>query len=79
MERIKQKERILVHLQLYGSITSDEAQRFYGIARLASRIAELRKRGFPIESETECGLNRYGEKCRYSRYYFGEVNECRTE
>lgn len=44
-----QRLRIMKHLQQYGSITSLEALREYGIMRLASRISELRKRGEKIE------------------------------
>ena len=63
-----QCERILRHLEDYGSITSLEAVREYGIMRLASRINDLRKRGFPIVTETVTGKNRYGEATSYARY-----------
>lgn len=63
-----QCERIMRHLEDYGSITSAEAQMEYGIARLASRVSELRKLGFPIEREMVRGKNRYGEPTRYAKY-----------
>lgn len=63
-----QCERILRHLEDYGSITSLEAVREYGIMRLASRINNLRKRGYPIVTETVTSKNRYGETTRYARY-----------
>ena len=79
MERTKQKDMIMLHLARYGSITSNEAKDRYAIARLASRINELRKMGFPIVKETECGVNKFGEKVFYSRYFLKEVGECRIE
>lgn len=63
-----QCERILRHLEDYGSITSLEAMTEYGIMRLASRISDLKKLGYPIIGDTETGKNRYGEETRFSRY-----------
>ena len=63
-----QCERILRHLEDYGSITSLEAMSEYGIMRLASRVNDLRKRGYPIVTETVTGKNRYGEATSYARY-----------
>lgn len=63
-----QCERIIRHLNDYGSITSLEAMREYGIMRLASRISDLRSRGYRIKVESIEGVNRYNEKTRYARY-----------
>ena len=68
-EKLTQRERILRHLNDYGSITSLEAMTEYGIMRLASRISDLKKAGYDIRSVTETGRNRYGEPTSYSRYY----------
>lgn len=65
---MNQKERILRHIDDYGSITTMEAYNEYGITRLPSRVFELREMGFPIVGERETALNRYGEKVSYSRY-----------
>ena len=63
-----QCERIIRHLNDYGSITSLEAMKEYGIMRLASRISDLRRRGYIIKVESIEGVNRYNEKTRYARY-----------
>lgn len=63
-----QSERIIRHLQDYGSISSLEAVQEYGIMRLASRISELKKSGIPIHREMVAGKNRYGEATSYARY-----------
>lgn len=67
-----QRTRILNHLDKFGSITSLEAMQLYGIMRLASRISELRKSGYDIETVTEKGKNRYGEDTAYARYVMNE-------
>lgn len=65
-----QCDRIIRHLEDYGSITSLEAMKEYGIMRLASRITDLKRRGYKIVSETVSGENRYGETTYYSKYRF---------
>lgn len=67
-----QNERIIRHLNEYGSITPLEALSEYGIMRLASRISDLRTRGgYDIRREMVEGRNRYGEPTRYARYTLG--------
>ena len=65
----KQEQRILKYFDDFGSITSLEAIRDLGIMRLASRICDLRKKGFTIQKQTENAVNRYGERCTITRYY----------
>lgn len=66
-----QNQRILRHLQDYGSITQGEAFTEYGIMRLASRVNDLRRAGHPIITERVDSVNRYGEKVHYGRYRMG--------
>lgn len=63
-----QNERIIRHLKDYGSITSLEAINEYSILRLASRICDLKDKGYDIKSEPVKAKNRYGEPIRYARY-----------
>lgn len=63
-----QTQRVLRHLEDYGSITQMDAMKDYGIMRLAARVDELRKAGHPIITERVEGRNRYNEKTRYARY-----------
>jgi hypothetical protein len=67
-----QNERILDYIDQFGSITQLEALRDLGVMRLASRISDLRRLGFPIKSEIITVENRYGEKCRVKRYSYDE-------
>lgn len=64
-----QTEKILRHLQEHGEITAYEAVQEYGIMRLAGRVADLKKAGYPIQSRTTRGKNRFGEPVCYSTYY----------
>lgn len=66
-----QCERILRHLEDYGSITSATAMQEYGIMRLASRISDLKRQGVHIEKEMVSGKNRYGEQTSYAKYSLG--------
>ena len=66
-----QTERILRHIEDYGSITQMDAIRDYGIMRLASRVNDLRRDGVPIITEVVTGKNRYGEPTRWARYRMG--------
>uniref|UniRef100_UPI0040253FDD helix-turn-helix domain-containing protein n=1 Tax=Eubacterium sp. TaxID=142586 RepID=UPI0040253FDD len=64
-----QCERIIDYINDFGSITSMEAMQDLGCMRLASRICDLKRRGYKIVSKTEIGKNRYGEPITYSRYF----------
>lgn len=67
---MKQTERIVRHLELFGTITSAEAMGEYGIYRLASRISDLKRMGYDIEREIVKGTNRFGESTHFARYSF---------
>lgn len=66
-----QAELILEYIDEFGSITPLEAIRDLGVYRLASRISDLRKKGYPIETKMETVLNRRGKKSNIARYSFG--------
>ena len=66
-ERMKQKERVLLHLQQNGEITSWDAIMQYGITRLADVIHKLRRDGYKIETETV--VKKKGEQTvHYAKY-----------
>ena len=67
-----QNERILDYIDQFGSITQLEALRDLGCMRLASRISDLKRQGYPITSKLETVKNRYQEDCRIKRYYLAE-------
>ena len=66
-----QNERIIDYIEEFGSITQLDALRDLGVMRLASRISDLKRLGYPIISTNETVKNRYGETCRVKRYSLG--------
>ena len=63
-----QNQRVIAYLEQFGSITQLEALRDLGIMRLASRISDLKRLGYHIESTSEAVTNRWEEKCYIKRY-----------
>ena len=75
MTKPTQCDRVLGYMENFGSITQFEAMSDLGCMRLASRISDLRKMGYPITSKVEAVKNRYGETCYVKRYSLeGECN-----
>lgn len=46
-----QKTKILAYLQGGGKLTHKDAESLFGCTRLAARIGDLRKDGYPIRSK----------------------------
>lgn len=67
-----QCERVIQYMRDFGSITQRDAMNDLGIMRLASRISDLKTRGYRISSTMEQVENRYGEKAFVSRYRLEE-------
>jgi hypothetical protein len=53
----------------FGSINPLEAFYDIGCMRLASRISDLRKKGYDIGRRMKTGTNRYGDSVRFAEYY----------
>lgn len=68
MSKVTQAERVLAYIEEFGSITQYEALRDLGVMRLASRISDLKKQGFPIRGEVISVKNRFDEDCYIKRY-----------
>lgn len=67
-KKMTQAEMVLDYIREFGSITQLDALRDLGVMRLASRISDLKKDGYLIDSKPEAVLNRYGDKCYIKRY-----------
>lgn len=70
-----QCERIIQYMQDFGSITTREAFNDIGCTRLASRIHDLTRQGYRIESRFVTGKNRYGDKVSFKRYWLEGIQE----
>jgi len=67
-DRANQCVDILKFIRKHGSINPMQALNQIGCMRLAARICDLRKQGFPIESVPVVKKNRYGKTIRYNEY-----------
>ena len=68
MSKATQAQRVLDYIDRFGSITQFEAFIDLGVMRLASRISDLKKQGYPIRSEVVSVKNRFEEDCYIKRY-----------
>ena len=63
-----QHEQIEQYIADFGSITPMQAFSDLGITKLATRISEMRKRGYKCNISTIESRNRYGKTIRYAKY-----------
>ena len=73
MLKPKQNDKVLDYMRRFGSITALDALADLGVMRLASRISDLKKMGFPIEKKMIERPNRFGETVRIAEYSLGRV------
>lgn len=69
-----QKERILQHLQKYGSITTWDSFTLYGDTRLGDKIYRLKRDNYKFNEEWVYRTNRYGKKIKFKKYILKEGN-----
>lgn len=68
-EKLTQKNVILAHLKRFGSIEPLTALREYGCYRLGARIADLRRDGYNIITETMTAYSKItGKPVRFANY-----------
>ena len=68
-----QCEQIVDYMKQFGSINPLQALQDIGCFRLASRISDLKKKGYPIISKRVNYINRFGEAKHFNEYRFEEV------
>lgn len=66
--KLTQRDRVLLYIKEFGSISRREGFIDLGIVELSSRIGELESMGYQFDRETETSKNRYGEDVHYTRY-----------
>lgn len=68
-DKLTQKKVILAHLKRFGSIEPLTALREYGCYRLGARIADLRRDGYNIITETMTAYSKItGKPVRFANY-----------
>ena len=70
--KVTQCQRIIDYMHQFGSISTLEAFNDLGVARLASRIHDLKGQGYNIISEIKTSKNRYGETTYFKVYRLAE-------
>ena len=68
-----QCEKIVDYINEFGSITQLEALKEIGCFRLASRINDLKRKGYNIRKDMITVKNRYDEPVKVARYKLAEV------
>lgn len=63
-----QCQRILRHMNDFGSIDPMTAIKEYGCMRLAARISDLKDKGHKIKAKRVTSKNRYGESTSWCEY-----------
>ena len=71
-KRITQRDRVLDYVKRFGSISSWEAYKDLGITQLATRIFELKQRGYSFRKERIKTKTRFGVPTYYDKYYLIE-------
>ena len=64
-----QRELIIQYIRDFGSITSFQAYADLGVTQLATRVSELKNRGYVFKTELQTGKNRYGKPTHFVKYY----------
>lgn len=72
MKKITQRDRVLQYINDFGSITSWDAYRDLGVTQLATRISELKERGYKFSKVRIKSKNRYGDATHYDKYFLVE-------
>lgn len=67
-KKVTQRDRVLQYIREFGSITSWQAYAELGCTQLATRISELKQRGYEFEKTRVKSKNRYGDKTHYDEY-----------
>lgn len=73
---VTQCERIIQYIDENGSINQMEALREIGCMRLASRMCDIKKMGYPVRRTMEVSKNRYGEPVHFAKYFIeGDIKQ----
>lgn len=72
VQKTTQRDLILNYIADFGYITSFQAYADLGVTQLATRISELKERGYEFRTEDVRTKNRYGKPSHYYKYYLIE-------
>ena len=72
MAKVTQRDRVLQYIREHQFITSYDAFSKIVCTQLATRISELKARGYKFRKERIKTKNMYGDKTHYDKYYLVE-------
>lgn len=72
-KRITQRDRVIDYIQRFGKISSWDAYRDLGVTQLATRISELKARGYVFSKKRINTKTRFGTPTHYDEYYLVEA------
>ena len=72
MARKTQRDYVLDFIKSYGSISSWQAYADLGVTQLATRISELKNKGYKFRKERVKITTRFGVKTHFDRYFLVE-------
>jgi len=75
MARITQRDRVLAYIKSEGHISSWDAYRDLGVTQLATRIKELKGKGYKFRKERIRTTTRFGVKTHYDNYFLVEESD----
>lgn len=67
--RKTQRQKIVEYIREFGSITSWDAYTELGITQFATRVKELKEKGYLFKTEWESKKNKDGILVSFKRYY----------
>lgn len=67
--RKTQRQKIVEYIREFGSITSWDAYTELGITQFATRVKELKEKGYLFKTEWESKKNKDGILISFKRYY----------
>lgn len=72
MAKKTQRDYVLEFIKSQGSISSWQAYADLGVTQLATRISELKVKGYRFRKERVKTTTRFGVKTHYDKYYLVE-------
>lgn len=72
MAKTTQRDRVLEYIKANGFITSYDAFLKIGCTQVATRISELKDRGYKFRKERIKTKNMYGDNTHYDKYFLIE-------
>lgn len=74
-KKATQRDRVLQYIMEHGYITSYKAYKEIGCTQLATRISELKDRGYLFRKERVKTVNMYGDPTHFDMYMLIKTGE----